>query len=40
MRMNRKAMREKYYLSKDQYNTMEALTLKGTKLNMAWTSVA
>ena len=32
---NRKSMREKYYLSRDQYNKTEAPTLKGTKLNMA-----
>ena len=28
-------MEEKYYLSRNQYNKMEAPTLKGTKLNMA-----
>ena len=28
-------MREKYYLSREQYTKMEAPTLKGTKLNMA-----
>ena len=28
-------MREKYYLSREQYSKMEAPTLKGTELNMA-----
>ena len=31
----RKKMREKYFLSRDQYIKMEAPTLRGTKLNMA-----
>ena len=30
-----KNMREKYFLSRDQYVKMEAPTLRGTKLNMA-----
>ena len=32
---NQKSMREKYYLSREQYSKMEAPTLKGTELNMA-----